>query len=106
MPRVGYEPKDLTRDAIEGFFTDEVLRRTKKVIHSGNLGDPICHRELPAIIRFLRAAGIHQAVVTNGSRRSLRWWSGLADAMAPSDVIIFSIDGLRDTNAICRINSD
>jgi hypothetical protein len=45
-------------------------------------------------------------VVTNGSRRSPRWWNELADALAPSDVIIFSIDGLRDTNAIYRINSD
>ena len=106
VPRVDYEPRDLSRDAIEGFFTDEVLRQTRKVIYSGNLGDPIYHRELPAIVRFFRAAGIHQAVVTNGSWRGPRWWGELADAMAPSDVIIFSIDGLRDTNAIYRINSN
>lgn len=106
VPRVAYEVGDLELAVIKGYFTDAVLAKTKKVIYSGNLGDPIYHRELPDIVRFFGAAGVHQTVVTNGSWRNRRWWDTLLEAMGPKDIVIFSIDGLRDTNAAYRINSN
>ena len=105
VPRVTYEPKDLGRDAVERFFGPDILARTKKVIYSGNLGDPIYHRGLPEILSFFRAAGCPQAVVTNGSWRNRRWWERLVASMSRDDIVIFSIDGLRDTNPLYRINT-
>jgi sulfatase maturation enzyme AslB (radical SAM superfamily) len=105
VPRVAYKVGDLEAGAIKDYFTAEVLAKTKKVIYSGNLGDPIYHRELPEIVRFFTAAGVHQTVVTNGSWRSGRWWEGLVEALDRNDIVIFSIDGLRDTNPTYRINS-
>jgi MoaA/NifB/PqqE/SkfB family radical SAM enzyme len=106
VPRVVYQVRDLELDKIKTYFTAEVLAKTKKVIYSGNLGDPIYHRELPEIVRFFAAAGVHQTVVTNGSWRNDRWWEALVAALDRNDVVIFSIDGLRDTNPTYRINSN
>jgi MoaA/NifB/PqqE/SkfB family radical SAM enzyme len=106
VPRVAYQVRDLELDKIKTYFTAEVLAKTKKVIYSGNLGDPIYHRELPEIVRFFAAAGVHQTVVTNGSWRNDRWWEALVAALDRNDVVIFSIDGLRDTNPTYRINTN
>jgi MoaA/NifB/PqqE/SkfB family radical SAM enzyme len=106
VPRVAYQVRDLEPDKIKTYFTAGVLAKTKKVIYSGNLGDPIYHRELPEIVRFFTAAGVNQTVVTNGSWRNARWWETLVAALDRNDVVIFSIDGLRDTNPTYRINSN
>jgi hypothetical protein len=42
---------------------------------------------------------------TNGGLRSVEWWQELASILnQPRDYVVFSIDGLADTNHIYRIN--
>lgn len=42
--------------------------------------------------------------VTNGGMRDPRWWGQLAQI--PNLLVVFSVDGLADTNHVYRINSD
>jgi len=45
-------------------------------------------------------------VFSNGSLRTSQWWTRLARLLnRPQDKVVFSIDGLKDTNALYRINS-
>jgi sulfatase maturation enzyme AslB (radical SAM superfamily) len=42
---------------------------------------------------------------TNGSARQESYWKMLASKLNPSDEVVFSIDGLEDTNQVYRIGS-
>jgi hypothetical protein len=40
---------------------------------------------------------------TNGGARDVEWWRDVAKTLGNSNKVVFSIDGLRDTNSIYRI---
>lgn len=68
----------------------------------GGYGDTLMH---PRPFELFDAVGpVNIVVVTNGSLRSPKWFKQLAERKNVS--VIFSIDGLEDTNAYYRINSD
>jgi len=72
----------------------------------GNNGDPIYHSRFHELCFRLKQTGCSISITTNGSKKSVAWWEKLGSILTASDKIIFSIDGLEDTNKIYRINSD
>ena len=44
-------------------------------------------------------------ITTNGSSKTIKWWQELNSVLDEHDSVIFSIDGLEDTNHIYRINA-
>lgn len=72
----------------------------------GNNGDPIYHSKFHELCSRLKEIGCAIKIVTNGSKKSKQWWEKLSNILDNRDSIVFSIDGLQDTNQIYRINSD
>lgn len=77
-----------------------------RITIEGDNGDPLMHPEIGTIIdRFVSHPNKPLVtVVTNGSIRNRRWWKNLPKS--DNLVVVFSIDGLADTNHIYRINLD
>jgi MoaA/NifB/PqqE/SkfB family radical SAM enzyme len=82
-----------------------VLNNLDKVLLCGVYGDPAAGRWTLDLIRWFRE---HQPEITvglhsNGGLASTDWWRELATLMIHSqDYVVFSIDGLADTNHIYR----
>ena len=75
----------------------------------GNYGDPAAGRHTLEIYREFR--GINPGIVlgmnTNGGLQSSSWWRELASVMCQTqDYVVFSIDGLSDTNHLYRVGVD
>ena len=69
-------------------------------------GDPMASKYLKYAIDILMKKQIDIKIFTNGSLRNTFWWKNLGSLFSNSkSSVVFSIDGLKDTNAIYRINS-
>lgn len=81
------------------------LENLHKVLMCGTYGDPAAGRYTLDLARWFR---YHQPTVTlglhsNGGIASTDWWRELAGLMRHSeDYVVFSIDGLADTNHLYR----
>lgn len=79
------------------------------VLLCGGLGDPIYHRDFHDVLETLLQGGKFVKVVTCGSNRSQKWWDKTAEIASRYPKMVqftFSIDGLKDTNHLYRINSN
>lgn len=71
----------------------------------GNFGDPAMAKHTLDIFAWFRNINpeITLGMNTNGSLRPASWWRSLAGLLVgPNDYVVFSIDGLHDTNAVYR----
>lgn len=91
----------------ERIFTREVCSTVEKVFFCGNYGDVIASDNILEVCEFLRGQGLKTiSIVTNGSLRNVSWWARLAKIFSsPTDSVVFSIDGLSDTNHLYRVGS-
>jgi len=97
----------LTTDALESLLSEEVIVNLEKVFMCGNYGDPAAGQHTMEIYKWFRER--NQSIVlgmnTNGGLQNIIWWKKLAELMAqPQDYVVFSIDGLEDTNHLYRVN--
>lgn len=82
-----------------------ILSNLHKVLMCGTYGDPAASRHTLDLARWFRG---HQPTVTlglhsNGGIASTDWWRELAALMrGTQDYVVFSIDGLEDTNHLYR----
>lgn len=83
----------------------EFLGKDKKLLLCGNHGDPIYHSKFIEICKRLKQNNCEITIITNGSAKTKKWWHELNLILQKKDTIIFSIDGLEDTNHIYRINA-
>jgi MoaA/NifB/PqqE/SkfB family radical SAM enzyme len=97
----------LTVSQIQKYFSDTDIRQLDKVFMCGDYGDPAAGKNTIEIYRWLRS--INPTVVlgmnTNGALQNTAWWQEIASIMTqPKDYVVFSIDGLADTNHLYRVN--
>ena len=97
--------EDLDVDLLEKFLDCPGGKTFNKFILCGDYGDSIYYPDLFKLINQFRDR-VSFTIVTNGSRQTEKFWNTLAELMTEQDSIIFSIDGLEDTNHLYRINSD
>ena len=71
----------------------------------GNNGDPIYHSKFHELCKKLKDNNCTITITTNGSSKTKTWWKKLNDILDANDKIIFSIDGLEDTNHLYRKNA-
>ena len=76
----------------------------KDFMFCGTYGDPIYHPEFLEIIRIFKDNDKNIKIHTNGSGKSLDFWKTLFSMLKQKDEIIFSVDGLRDTAGLYRVN--
>lgn len=99
----------LNIDFFKTNFNEENIKNINKIFFCGNVGDPCATPDLLQILIFLK--GLKKDLVlglnTNGSLKTEDWFSQLGKILnGPLDYVIFSIDGLADTNHIYRRNTN
>jgi MoaA/NifB/PqqE/SkfB family radical SAM enzyme len=83
----------------------DIIQCLHKVLMCGVYGDPAAARHSFEIYQWLRQQNpnIVLGMNTNGALRSSQWWERLAKLFnQPQDYVVFSIDGLEDTNHLYR----
>lgn len=97
------EQKHLDYDKFSENFEYKKFSSLKEIIIEGDYGDALMHPDLDKFLTFFQ--GIENIkVVTNGSIRKSHWWQNAAQKYK-NLTVVFSIDGLEDTNHIYRINA-
>ena len=97
---------ELTPEDYDKIFHKENMPQLREVIFNGNFGDPVASKYLNYAIEILIKKKIAVKIFTNGSLRSVSWWKNLGSLFSNTNSnVVFSIDGLKGTNAIYRINS-
>jgi MoaA/NifB/PqqE/SkfB family radical SAM enzyme len=99
---------ELTVDRLRERLPTHLVKKLKKLLVCGPFSDPAMSNNLKPILKWFRAHNpdIVLGLNTNGSLRTPSWWSDLAKIMdQPLDYVVWSIDGLEDTNHIYRRNT-
>jgi len=96
---------ELTVEQCKNLFGDKFIKNLNKMFMCGNFGEPAAGRETLDIYQHFRKINptITFGMNTNGSVRNSQWWKQLAGIFCQNlDYVVFSIDGLEDTNHIYR----
>jgi sulfatase maturation enzyme AslB (radical SAM superfamily) len=84
------------------------VNQLDKMFMCGTFGEPAAAKDALQIFQWFRTVNstITLGMNTNGSLRTTEWWQELATVLSLSqDYVVFSIDGLEDTNHIYRRNT-
>lgn len=98
----------LTVDQLKSIVTDNDIRGLDKVLFCGDYGDPAAGKHTLELMSYIRSVNptITLGMNTNGSLRTTDWWRQVAEIMClPTDYVVWSLDGLADTNHIYRVNT-
>ena len=93
--------------AILNLFSTKQISQLEKMFMCGNYGDPAAGKHTLDIYRLFRSINpdIVLGMNTNGGLQNALWWKELSGILCKSeDFVVFSIDGLEDTNHIYRKN--
>lgn len=95
---------ELSLDDCKQIFPPEFIAQLKTMYMCGNLGDPIVARDTLEIFKYFREHNptMWLSMNTNAGARDEAWWTELAQVFGNLGAVIFSVDGLRDTNHIYR----
>ena len=99
----------LTIDQILNHIDHESIRNLDKMFMCGNYGDPAAGRYTLDIYRYFRKINpeIVLGMNTNGAIQNAAWWQIIGEIFhCQRDYVVFSIDGLEDTNHIYRRGVD
>ena len=100
---------ELKLNDIEKWFSHDFIQKIGSINFCGNLGDPSNCTEMNEIIEYfhINNKDIKIKIHTNGGARNVEFWEKLGILSKNSNgniIVIFSIDGLEDTNHIYRRN--
>jgi MoaA/NifB/PqqE/SkfB family radical SAM enzyme len=98
---------DLSLDTIKEKLSEKFVRQLDKMFMCGNHGDPAASVNTLEIYRWFREVNptITLGMNTNGGLKTVDFWIELAKIInRERDYVVFSIDGLEDTNQIYRRN--
>ena len=95
---------ELSLDDCKIIFTPAFIKQLNTMYMCGNLGDPIVAKDTLEIMRYFRQnnSKIWLSMNTNAGAKSAEWWAELATIIGKNGAVIFSVDGLSDTNHIYR----
>jgi sulfatase maturation enzyme AslB (radical SAM superfamily) len=90
-------------------FDSNQIANLDKMFMCGNYGDPAAGSHTLEIYQEFRRLNpnIVLGMNSNGALKPTQWWHKLATIFnQPQDYVVFSIDGLEDTNHVYRKNVD
>lgn len=79
-----------------------------KILFCGNWGDPIYSKDFVGLVRAIKTQNTNcqLEIQTNGSGKSIDFWTKLATELSDNDILIFSIDGSPENYNKYRVNSE
>lgn len=77
-----------------------------QLFHCGNYGDALVSPTWDETFDYSLTKTKKIRIATNGSMRTPDWWAELAKKSGNKVNIIFSVDGLKDTNHLYRVGSN
>lgn len=92
---------------IKRILPEKIIYRLDKMFMCGNYGDPAANSDSLSIFSHFREvnSSIVLGMNTNGGLQNQYWWADMANVLyKQEDYVVFSIDGLEDTNHIYRKN--
>jgi len=100
--------RELDLVSIQKIFSDTFIKQLSHIYLCGNFGDPIVAKDTLEVLRYFRKTNpsIKLSMNTNASARTEEYWIELAEILKPNGHVIFSIDGLKDTNHLYRRNTN
>ena len=99
----------LTIEQIQHHINDAGIKNLNKMFMCGNYGDPAAGKYTLDIYQHFRKINpeIELGMNTNGAIQNTAWWQTLGERFhRQRDYVVFSIDGLEDTNPVYRRNVD
>jgi MoaA/NifB/PqqE/SkfB family radical SAM enzyme len=78
-----------------------------KLFHCGNYGDALASPTFDNTFEYCLKKNVkHIKIATNGSLKTNKWWEQFALKGKDKLTVIFSIDGLADTNHVYRVGAN
>jgi MoaA/NifB/PqqE/SkfB family radical SAM enzyme len=98
---------ELSIDDIKSIFAPSFIAQLDRMYMCGNYGDPIAAKHTLEAFEYFRSNSntINLSMHTNGSAKRPEWWAQLARVIGRKGYVVFSIDGLEDTNHLYRQNT-
>jgi MoaA/NifB/PqqE/SkfB family radical SAM enzyme len=95
---------ELTLQDCKKIFKPQFIQQLDTMYMCGNLGDPIIAKDTLEIFKYFRQENpnIWLSMNTNAGARDEMWWAKLAKTFGRMGAVIFSVDGLEDTNHLYR----
>ena len=114
LTRPDLEVHQITLEQFKTYFPPEILKQLDMIMFCGVHGDPCVARDMLEICEYLvdnTSPTFSLQVHSNGGMRNLDWWAKLGQIFAKRNQMrydcwrmIFSVDGLEDTNHLYRRN--
>ena len=97
---------ELSLEDCKKIFSPAFIKQLKTMFMCGNLGDPIVAQDTLEIFQYFREHNLDMwlSMNTNAGARDADWWGSLAKTFGKNGAVIFSVDGLEDTNHLYRQN--
>ena len=97
---------ELSLEDCKKIFPPEFIKQLDVMYMCGNLGDPIMASDTLEVFKYFREhnANMWLGMNTNAGARDSEWWGELARVISTKGAVIFSVDGLKDTNHLYRQN--
>ena len=94
----------VTLEQFVSWFPVDFIKNLVGMSMCGNYGDSMTNPELLNILRYALSINPNLVITmnTNASGRSPEFWTELSELIGPTGQIVFSVDGLADTNWIYR----
>lgn len=85
-------------------FPPDFISQLNVMYMCGNLGDPISARDTLEVMKYFRECNSEMwlSMNTNAGARDPEWWAELARTIGKNGTVIFSVDGLENTNHLYR----
>jgi MoaA/NifB/PqqE/SkfB family radical SAM enzyme len=98
---------ELSINDVKKIFKPEFIAQLERMYMCGNYGDPIAARDTLETFAYFREhnANMMLSMHTNGSAKRPEWWAELAATIGRKGYVVFSLDGLEDTNHLYRQNT-
>jgi MoaA/NifB/PqqE/SkfB family radical SAM enzyme len=95
---------ELSLEDCKKIFLPEFIAQLDNMYMCGNLGDPIVAKDTLEIFEYFRSHNkdMWLSMNTNAGAKNEEWWKRLAKTFGTMGTVIFSVDGLRDTNHLYR----
>ncbi len=93
-----------TLDEFKQWLSVDFLKQLEQLTLCGNYGDPMTNPELVPILQYVRELNptISITMHTNAGGRDSQFWKDLSKIIGNNGCVVFSVDGLEDTNHLYR----